>query len=201
MNAQFPRFLRYLFKHTLWQKKTSSKVIYLTFDDGPTPEITTQVLDILDKYDWKATFFCVGENVHKYPEIYQEVLRRGHRTGNHSYNHLKGYKYSCDEYVENVNKASTLIDSKLFRPPYGRITFQQIKALRKDYQIIMWDVITHDYDKQLSPHQVLNNVKNNLRKGSIVVFHDSVKAKSNVLTALPPAIEFWKENGYGCRVL
>ena len=201
MNAQFPRIFRYLFRHTVWQKKTSSKVIYLTFDDGPTPEITNQVLDVLDNYGWKATFFCVGENVQKYPEIYKEVLRRGHRTGNHSYNHLKGYNNSCADYVENVKKASTLIDSKLFRPPHGRITFKQIKALRKDYQIIMWDVITHDYNKKLSPHQVLNNVKNNLRKGSIVVFHDSVKAKSNVLTVLPQAIEFWKENGYEWGVL
>lgn len=196
MNGQLPRILRHLFKHTVWQKKTSSKVIYLTFDDGPTPEITTQVLDILDIYSWKATFFCVGENVQKYPEIYKEVLSRGHRTGNHSYNHLKGYNHSCADYVENVKKASTLIDSKLFRPPYGRITFKQIKALHKNYHIIMWDVITHDYNKKLSHSQVLNNVKNNLRKGSIVVFHDSNKAKSNLITVLPQAIEFWQENGY-----
>ncbi len=201
MNGQFPRIFRPIFRNTVWQKKTSSKVIYLTFDDGPTPEITTQVLDILDDYNWKATFFCVGENVEKYPEIYKEVLRRGHCTGNHSYNHLKGYKYSCDDYVENVKKASTLIDSKLFRPPYGRITFKQIKALHKDYQIIMWDVITHDYNKKVTPFQVFDNVKNNLRKGSIVVFHDSIKAKTNVLTVLPQAIEFWKENGYEWGVL
>jgi peptidoglycan/xylan/chitin deacetylase (PgdA/CDA1 family) len=176
-------------------------VIYLTFDDGPTPEITTQILDILDEYGWKATFFCVGENVQKHPEIYKEILRRGHRTGNHSYNHLKGLKYSCVDYVENIKKASVLIDSKLFRPPYGRITFKQINALHKEYQIIMWDVITHDYNKNLSPHQVLNNVKHNLRKGSIVVFHDSIKAKHNVLTVLPQAIEFWIENGYEFEVL
>lgn len=201
MNGQFPRIFRPLFRHTVWQKKSSSKVIYLTFDDGPTPEVTHHVLDILDTYGWKATFFCVGENVHKYPEIYQEVSQRGHQCGNHSYNHLKGFQYSCADYVENVKKASTLIDSKLFRPPYGRITFKQIKALRKDYQIIMWDVITHDYNQKLTPTQVLNNVKNNLRKGSIVVFHDSVKAKHNVLTVLPKAIEFWIENGYEFGVL
>lgn len=196
MNLQFPRIFRPLFPDTIWRKTPSEKVIYLTFDDGPVPEITPKVLDILDKYKWKATFFCVGENVKKNPDLYKELLRRGHKTGNHSFNHLKGFNYSTDEYVENVKLASMYIDSRLFRPPYGRITKAQIKALKNDYQVIMWDIITYDYDKTLSHEQVLRNVKNRLRKGSIVVFHDSVKAGDNVLKALPEAIEFWENKGY-----
>ncbi|MBP1676906.1 MAG: polysaccharide deacetylase [Bacteroidetes bacterium] len=196
MNAQFPAFMRPFFAGTVWRKKTSSKVIYLTFDDGPVPEVTPLVLDILDRYGWKATFFNVGDNVRKYPELYQELINRGHQTGNHTFNHLAGFKYSTDEYVSNVRKAAEYIRSNLFRPPHGRITRAQIKALKQDYRIIMWDVITHDYNARLSREQVLKNVTRNLRKGSIVVFHDSVKARNHVLSVLPEAIEFWISNGY-----
>ncbi len=201
MNVQLPRIIRPFFRNTIWRKTPSEKVIYLTFDDGPVPEVTPSVLDILDKYGWKATFFCVGENVLKYPELYNEVLRRGHRTGNHSFNHIKGFNYSTEAYVENVKKAAEYIYSDLFRPPYGRITRKQISALKDDYNIVMWDVITHDYDKKLSSEQVFANVTNHLRKGSIVVFHDSVKASTNVLEVLPKAIEFWKNQGYDYRLL
>ena len=201
MNVQFPRILRPFFGKTIWRKNSSSKVIYLTFDDGPVPEVTPLVLDILDHYNWKATFFCVGENVQKHPELYNEILLRGHKTGNHSFNHLKGFNYSTDEYKANIEKAARLIDSNLFRPPYGRITPTQIKSLQDNYQSIMWDVITHDYDKQLSPEQVFKNITNNLRKGSIVVFHDSIKAKERVVAVLPKAIEFWTEKGYRCELL
>ena len=201
MNVQLPRIVRPFFRNTIWRKTPSEKVIYLTFDDGPVPEVTPSVLDILDKYGWKATFFCVGENVLKYPELYNEVLRRGHRTGNHSFNHIKGFNYSTEAYVENVKKAAEYIYSDLFRPPYGRITRKQISALKDDYNIVMWDVITHDYDKKLSPEQVFANVTTHLRKGSIVVFHDSVKASANVLEVLPQAIEFWKSKGYDFRLL
>ena len=201
MNVQLPRIVRPFFRNTIWRKTPSEKVIYLTFDDGPVPEVTPSVLDILDKYGWKATFFCVGENVQKYPELYNEVLRRGHRTGNHSFNHIKGFNYSTEAYVENVKKAAEYIHSDLFRPPYGRITRKQISALKDDYNIVMWDVITHDYDKKLSPEQVFANVTTHLRKGSIVVFHDSVKASANLLEVLPQAIEFWKSKGYDFRLL
>lgn len=202
MNVQFPRIFRPFFgKNVLWQKKTSSKVIYLTFDDGPVPEVTPQVLDILDNYGWKATFFCVGENVKKHPEIYNEIRRRGHKTANHTYNHIKGFSYNTADYFSNVEKASELISSNLFRPPHGQITYKQISALKGDYQIIMWDVITQDYNKKLTPEQVFSNIKNNLRNGSIVVFHDSVKAKKNVLEILPKAIEFWKSKGYNFELL
>jgi len=201
MNVQFPRILRPFFGKTIWRKTPSEKVIYLTFDDGPVPEVTPQVLDILDTYGWKATFFCVGENVQKHPELYNEILLRGHKTGNHSFNHLKGFNYSIEEYTANIKKAASYIDSNLFRPPYGRITRKQIKALETDYQIIMWDVITHDYNKNLSNDEVFRNVTKHLRKGSIVVFHDSVKAKEHVLAVLPKAIEFWNEKGYRSAVL
>lgn len=193
---QFPVFLRPLFGRISWRVKTDSKLIYLTFDDGPVPEVTPRVLDILDHYGWKATFFCVGENVHKYPELYQEILRRGHHVGNHSYNHVRGFRLSVKDYVANVKKASELIDSKLFRPPHGRIRLSQIKALRKEYQIIMWDVITYDYDKKKSPEAIFNIIRRYLRKGSIVVFHDSIKAEKNVLSVLPKALTYWKEQNY-----
>lgn len=202
MNVQFPRIFRPFFgKNIHWRIKTSSKVIYLTFDDGPVPKVTPQVLDILDQYGWKATFFCVGENVSKYPELYAEILKRGHRTANHTFNHLKGFGIATEDYIANIEKASELIDSNLFRPPHGQITPRQIRALRNKYQIVMWDVITHDYNKKLAPERVFQNVKKFLRAGSVVVFHDSVKAKKNVLEALPMAIEFWKSKGYDFRLL
>lgn len=198
---QFPRFLRPLFGNVIWRANTSSKVIYLTFDDGPVPEVTPRVLDILDRYGWKATFFCVGDNVARYPDLYADILKRGHKTGNHTFNHLKGFQYSKEEYVENVEKAAKFIDSKLFRPPHGRIKPSQLRALKKKYKIVMWDVITHDYNKKLSPDRILQTVQKYLRSGSLVVFHDSVKAERNVLEALPRAIEFWQSNGYSWALI
>ena len=177
MNVQFPDCLRPFFgPHLIWRKESSSRVIYLTFDDGPVPEVTPTVLDILDVHSIKATFFCVGENVEKHPEIYNNIISRGHRTGNHSYNHLKGFETENSEYVENIRKAARLIKSRLFRPPYGRIKPKQLKVLRNEFDIVMWDVITHDYDKSLSNDKVFRNVTRYSRNGSIVVFHDSVKA-------------------------
>jgi peptidoglycan/xylan/chitin deacetylase (PgdA/CDA1 family) len=201
MSIQFPDILRPLMGKLIWRKNPSEKVIYLTFDDGPVPEVTPQVLDILDMYNLKATFFCVGENVQKYPEIYADILQRGHRTGNHTFNHLKGFSTSTADYVENVRKASEFIDSNLFRPPYGRITFRQQRLLRSDYEIVMWDIITHDYNKSFSPDAILKNVKLYSRNGSLVVFHDSIKAKDRVLAALPQSIEFWKAEGYQFNIL
>ncbi|MEI7502536.1 MAG: polysaccharide deacetylase family protein [Paludibacter sp.] len=201
MNVQFPRLLRPLWGNVIWRKNPSSKVIYLTFDDGPVPEVTTLVLDILDTYNVKATFFSVGENVMKHPETYKEILKRGHKTGNHTFNHLKGFEVTTEEYVANVQKAAEYINSKLFRPPYGRITFKQKKALESDYQIIMWDMITHDYNRKLSPATIMKTVKRYSRNGSIVVFHDSIKAEKNVLSVLPQAIEYWKNEGYTFGIL
>jgi len=201
MNVQFPDILRPFLGKLLWRKSSSEKVIYITFDDGPVPEVTPLVLDLLDEYNIKATFFCVGENVEKYPGVYNEVLKRGHRTGNHTYNHLKGASVSTDEYVANVKKASVNIESNLFRPPYGRIKKEQKKALKTGYEIVMWDVITHDYNSSLSPQTIMQNIRRYSRNGSLVVFHDSIKAERNMLTVLPLAIEYWNSKGYSFDVL
>ena len=201
MNVQFPDMLRPFLGKLLWRKSSSEKVIYITFDDGPVPEVTPLVIDLLDEYNIKATFFCVGENVEKYPEVYNEVLKRGHRTGNHTYNHLKGASVSTNEYVANVEKASLNIQSNLFRPPYGRIKKDQKKALKPGYEIVMWDVITHDYNSSLSPQTIMQNIRRYSRNGSLVVFHDSIKAERNMLTVLPLAIEYWNSKGYSFDVL
>ena len=201
MNIQFPDLLRPFLGKLLWRKNSSEKVIYVTFDDGPVPEVTPRVLDMLDEYNLKATFFCVGENVEKYPELYNDILRRGHKTGNHTYNHLKGVSVSTEDYVANVQKAAEIIDSRLFRPPYGRINYKQKKVLRKDYEIVMWDVITQDYNTNLTPKNILQNIKRYSRNGSLVVFHDSIKAERNMLTVLPRAIEYWNSRGYRFEML
>ena len=157
------------------------KTVYLTFDDGPIPEVTPWVLEILDKYKIKATFFCVGDNVARNLELYEELRRRGHQTGNHTMNHVQGIKYSIENYIKNVDRANELIDSLLFRPPHGHMRLGQVKALRHRYHIIMWKKYT--------------------RNGSIIVFHDSLKAEKNLRWALPRAIEWLFENGYRFKTL
>ena len=203
MNLQIPKILRpFLGQGLVWRKKLrSSKVVYLTFDDGPVPEVTPLVLDILDEYGVKATFFCVGENVEKYPDIYNEILARGHKTGNHTFNHRKGFRTKADAYVENVQKANEYIKSNLFRPPHGQLKRKQRKQLQKDYQIIMWDIITHDYNHLLSPEAIFNNVRKYVRNGSIIVFHDSIKAKNNMLTVLPQTIEYLNSQRFEFKII
>ena len=193
---QVPEILKSVIKNVVWRINPAKKVIYLTFDDGPNSRVTPLVLDILDRFEVKATFFCVGENVSRFPDVFDEVKRRGHTVGNHTFNHLKGFEYSTDDYVRNVKKASEFIDSRLFRPPHGQIKPSQIKALKDDYLIIMWDFITYDYDKRIEPEKIIAEVKKRSRNGSIVVFHDSLKAEKNVLQVLPEALRFRKENGY-----
>ena len=193
---QVPEILKSVIKNVVWRINPAKKVIYLTFDDGPNSRVTPLVLDILDRFEVKATFFCVGENVSRFPDVFDEVKRRGHTVGNHTFNHLKGFEYSTDDYVKNVKKAADYIDSKLLRPPHGQIKPSQIKALKDDYRIIMWDFITYDYDKRIEPEKIIAEVKKRSRNGSIVVFHDSLKAEKNVLQVLPEALRFWKENGY-----
>lgn len=180
---------------------TEEKAVYLTFDDGPNPEVTPKVLDILDEFGAKATFFCVGENVFKYPEVFDEVKRRGHAVGNHTFNHVKGFGKTVDDYVDNVRKADEFINIKLFRPPHGQITPKQVKALKDDFKIVMWDFITYDYDKEKSPEEIIREVKKRTRNGSIVVFHDSLKAEKNVLQALPEALKFWKEEKFEVKLI
>ncbi len=196
MNIQVPQLIKWCFKSVLWRENSKGKSIYLTFDDGPIPEVTPKVLNILDDFGVKATFFCVGDNVRKNPETYNEVIRRGHSVGNHTFNHIKGFSFSTNEYIENIKKASEYIESKLFRPPHGQITPMQIKHIKKNYKIVMWDFITYDYDKTLSAEKIMEIIRKKSRNGSIVVFHDSLKSGKNVLEALPQALQFWKDEGY-----
>jgi peptidoglycan/xylan/chitin deacetylase (PgdA/CDA1 family) len=192
-----PTVLRPLIgRNYLWRKNSSEKVVYLTFDDGPVPEVTPQVLSVLDDFNIKATFFCVGDNVNKYPELYREILLKGHSVGNHTFHHLNGFKVEHEQYLNDVEQASQLIDSRLFRPPYGKLTRREKKILEQKFQIVLWDVISYDYDRNLSPSQVLENVKHNSRNGSVILFHDSVKAKNNMLSVLPDAINFLLAKGF-----
>lgn len=193
---QPPWFYRVLFPGTTWRLPGKEKCIYLTFDDGPIPGITPWVLDVLEKYNVKATFFCVGDNVNKYPEVYRMILERGHRVGNHTFNHIQGIRYWTRNYISNVEKASGVISSNLFRPPHGHMRRPQVFRLRKKYRIIMWDVVTRDYSPHMSPNGVFNVVKNYTRNGSIIVFHDSVKAERNIRGALARAIEWLLKEGY-----
>jgi peptidoglycan/xylan/chitin deacetylase (PgdA/CDA1 family) len=201
MKASAPYFLKLILPQLIWQIKTEKKEIYLTFDDGPHPEITKKVMDILDEYGAKATFFCVGHNVEKFPETYSEILNRGHKTGNHTYNHLNGWKVKRKEYFENIEKCAILVDSHLYRPPYGRISLKHIPYLKMNFRIIMWSVLSMDYDNNISPEKCLRNSVNHAREGSIIVFHDSEKSSRNMFYALPRFLEHFKSKGYSFPVL
>ena len=193
---QPPRIYRLLFPGTIWRIPSKEKTVYLTFDDGPIPEITPWVLDLLDKYGIKATFFCVGENVYKHPEVYEMVRARGHRVGNHTYNHIQGMQYQTKNYAANVMKAAEHIDSNLFRPPHGHMRRPQLRFLQKQFKVIMWDVVTRDYSPHLTPDDVFEVVKRYVRDGSVIVFHDSLKAEHNLIKALPRSIEWLLAQGY-----
>lgn len=195
---QPPLLYRLLYPNAVWRiENPERKTVYLTFDDGPIPEITPWVLDVLDKYAVKATFFCVGDNVRKHPYIFREVIERGHRVGNHTFNHLQGWQHSPKKFLRNTEIAKEWISSTLFRPPHGHIRMKQSAQLhRSGYRLIMWDVVTRDYSKRVSPERVLRNVKKYTRNGSIIVFHDSLKAEKNLRYALPKAIEWLLEEGY-----
>ena len=193
---QPPKLLRWLYPRALWRMDKNVKAVYLTFDDGPIPNITPWVLDLLDKYNIKATFFLVGDNVRKHPEEFKMIVERGHRVGNHTFNHISGLKYLSYNYLENTNKADELINSTLFRPPHGWMRWGQYMVLSHRYTVVMWDLVTRDYSKRLNGHQVLRNVKKYVRNGSIITFHDSIKSEKNMKYALPRAIEWLLEQGY-----
>lgn len=184
-----------------WNINGDSRSVYLTFDDGPTPEVTPWVLDQLDTYNASATFFCLGRNVEAYPEIYDDIIMRGHSVGNHTYSHMKGYSASVSRYIDDIQIAGELIDSKLFRPPYGRILPKQVKAVKHHYKIIMWEVLSVDYSQKISGVRVVKNVVSNVRPGSIVVFHDSEKARDNLYYALPRVLEFLQSEGYAMKAI
>ena len=195
-------FIKKIFFRHIWSIPNKEKGVYLTFDDGPTPEITEWVLAELKKHEAKATFFCIGNNIEKHPNIFSKILQEGHAIGNHTFNHLNGWKTDKTAYVQNAVQCEKAIEdfsyrSKLFRPPYGKIKPSQAKALRdKGYQVIMWDVLSADFDQQISPEQCLENVLKNVSSGSIIVFHDSVKAYENLKYVLPKTLSFLAQNKY-----
>ena len=194
---QPPLFYRLLFPEAIWRiKKHKEKVVFLTFDDGPVPEVTPWVLDLLDSYGIKATFFMVGVYVARIPDLFEEVRRRGHSYGNHTMHHLQGMKVTTYRYMHDITEANDLIGSALFRPPHGLLRWKQARAIKDHYNIVMYDLVTRDYSKKLKPEQVLANVRRYARNGSIIVFHDSLKAEQNMKAALPQAIEWLMARGY-----
>ena len=192
------RFLRWFYPHSLWRMDPSQRSVYLTFDDGPIPEATPYILDVLDEYGIKATFFMVGENAFKYPHLLAEVRKRGHRIGNHTYNHIGGIKWFSWKYLANVNKAEEILQTgRLFRPPHGWMKTMQYRVLRHTgWRVVMWDVVTRDYSCRLSPEDVLHNVKTLTRNGSIITFHDSKKSIDKLKVILPKALRWLIEQGY-----
>ena len=194
-----------IFPKYVWSIPNDEKKVFLTFDDGPTPEITEWVLAELRNYNAKATFFCIGDNIRKYPAIFQKVLAENHSIGNHTFNHLKGWKTPTEDYIENAKLCQSEIENQkseirnLFRPPYGKIKSSQAKILRKmGYKIIMWDVISFDFDQTISREKCLENVLKNVESGSIIVFHDSKKAWQNLEYVLPKTLKFLNEKGFTC---
>ena len=199
---QFPTWLQRLYRGVVWRENPSSKVVYLTFDDGPIPECTPQLLDILKQYGVKATFFMVAENAERYPELLALVRDEGHVVGNHTYHHMRGYKHDTQTYVRDALRGAEVLQTTLFRPPHGRMRNNQKKALiNQGYTIYLWDVLTHDYNPHYSVDKMLAVVKRYTRNGSILVMHDSLKSKDRMLEALPQIIEWLQSNGYKTGVL
>lgn len=196
-----PSLLTRALHRMTWDIQGDQRNVYLTFDDGPTPGVTPWVLDRLGEAGARATFFCLGRNVDKYPELYNQILACGHSVGNHSYSHLKGFRASVRRYMDDIHLAGDLIDSKLFRPPYGRIFPAQVRAVLQEYEIIMWDVLSIDYNSGLTGERVLQNVTKNVKPGSIIVFHDSDKASENLYHALPRTLEFLTEHGFTMKAI
>jgi peptidoglycan/xylan/chitin deacetylase (PgdA/CDA1 family) len=191
-----PGWFRRVSPHTVWKIPTGEKVLFLTFDDGPVLENTEWILAELDKYEAKATFFCVGENVINHPDLYRMILAGGHDTGNHTSQHLNGYRTGIRRYVRDVYRARKVIESRLFRPPYGRIRPIVTRILSRHFTIILWDILSMDYDTGLSPEQVLDNVTATAGPGSIIVFHDNTKARKNLEFVLPQVLDRYTRQGY-----
>jgi peptidoglycan/xylan/chitin deacetylase (PgdA/CDA1 family) len=196
-----PWFVKRFFSDYVWSIDDADKKVYLTFDDGPHPIITNRVLDELKMYNARATFFCIGNNVVKYPEVYQRILSEGHAVGNHTHDHLNGWKTKTPAYIENVRHAKNYIDSKLFRPPYGKIRNKQAEGVKKilgggQAKIVMWDVLSADFDQTITKEECAKNITENTVGGSVVVFHDSEKANRNLGWALPSALEELSKKGF-----
>ena len=193
-------WLRWLYPRATWRMDRNEKAVYLTFDDGPIPEATPFILDTLSQYGIKATFFMVGDNVRKYPELYNMVVAAGHRIGNHTFNHIGGFRHTITTYKANADKADQLLHTDLFRPPHGWMRWDQYIWLRRKYRIVMWDLVTRDYSKWMTAEDVLNNVKRYTRNGSIITFHDSLKSIDKLHYALPEAIKWLKAESYEFKV-
>ena len=190
-----PRFFRTIFPNKTWGFSRINNAVYLTFDDGPDPVVTTWVLDLLKENEIKATFFCVGENVQKNPDIYKRIVTEGHAVGNHSMNHIKGIKSSVTEYLHSVDEAGKFIDSKLFRPPYGRISIRQTKHIKKRYKIIMWSWLSYDFDRTVPIKTVLEKAERQIKAGDILVFHDNPKTMDRLQELLPSIIQMINKKG------
>jgi len=196
-----PKFIQELFPNFTWKIPTEEKVLYLTFDAGPIPGVTPWVLEQLAQYDAKATFFCVGNNIEKHPEVFEEVKAAGHSIGNHTFNHLNGWSSDNLPYFHNIRHCANLTKTILFRPPYGKLRPRQTQFLLRHYRIVMWDVLSGDFDPNITEEQCLLNVTRNVEPGSIVVFHDSLKAEEKLRYALPKALAYFAEQGYRFEAL
>lgn len=191
-----PGFIQGMFPNFVWKMPNKQQHIYLTFDDGPVPEATPWVLDCLKEYDAKATFFCVGENVERYPGIYDRIQKEGHTIGNHTFRHINGWFSENNQYIDDVASCASTVKSNLFRPPYGKIKPNQAKLLREDYKIVMWDILSGDFDPAVSKEQCLTNIIDHANTGSIVVLHDSVKTIDKLKYVLPKVLEELSNKGY-----
>lgn len=197
-----PRILKKLYPQNLIWKRDSKDKVYLTFDDGPHETATTFVLEELQKYNAKATFFCIGQNVMALPKVYEQIIKDGHKIGNHTHSHPNGWKMSTKKYLQNIKNAQHFIESNLFRPPYGRIRRRQAEEIKKlGFQIILWDVLSGDFDTHISPQKCWENIEQNIEPGSIVVFHDSSKAWERMEYALPRTLAFCQEKGWEMATL
>jgi peptidoglycan/xylan/chitin deacetylase (PgdA/CDA1 family) len=195
MKINPPKFIRRMFPSFIWDLPNDRNEVYLTFDDGPRPEVTPWVLDQLDKYNAKATFFCIGKNVEMFPELFEEIKARGHAVGNHSYSHVKGWGMSTGDYVRDIDIASDLIHSNLFRPPYARIGPHQAKVLAERYRHILWTIISKDYSRRVNGQKCIKNVVPYLESGAIIAFHDSIKCSANLFEALPVVLQAIYDKG------
>ncbi len=198
---RLPTLATRYFPKALWRLSGDEKKVALTFDDGPIPEVTPWVLELLKEENIKACFFCVGENVERHPEVYRQIVAAGHQVGNHTFNHLQGLKTPDEDFLANVEKAAAYVDSKFMRPPHGWLRKSQYQELTKNYRMVMWDLISRDYQAKISPEAVVSNVIQFVRPGSIIIFHDSVKAQKNLKSALPVVIKKLKQKGYQFTLL
>jgi len=196
-----PKLLKRLLKGVIWDIPTNDKAIYLTFDDGPNPVITPWVVNLLKQFNAKASFFCVGSNVEKYRDVYEMILADGHAIGNHTYSHKNGWKTRRETYLADVQRCSAVFQSKLFRPPYGKLRRSHYRRIKEDYKVVMWDVLSGDFDRKISSEKCLANVLDNSRSGSVIVFHDSEKALEKLYFTLPKVLEHFSNKGYAFRAI